>query len=186
MTQQPTDQPPLAWQTVSAFRFACWRNERGQISDADLLAARQRMQDLYPGLRPDRISGARTVTELRAAGWHREADRIQTLRRDLEQRHAVDAAERAFDRLNPAFGVPADTHHPVGQRAVHDREAALALEVRVAVAASRENDPAPVLSIPGQDDRVADAARAAHHRHGARAGRPRAMTTAATTAAGRR
>jgi hypothetical protein len=70
-------------------------------------------------------------------------------------------AEQAFDRLNPEFGVPADTWDPRGRQAVCDREAALALGTRVAVAASRENDPAPVLVVAGQDYRAADAARQA-------------------------
>jgi hypothetical protein len=49
---------------------------------------------------------------------------------------------------------------------VADREAGLALGTRIAVAASRENDPAPVLSIPGQDTQAADAARHARQRRG--------------------
>src|SRR5215211_978232 len=49
--------------------------------------------------------------------------------------------EQAFDRLNPNYGVPADPHNPSGHQALRDREAALALGTRVAVAASRENDP---------------------------------------------
>ncbi|HEX8134362.1 MAG TPA: hypothetical protein VF880_13155, partial [Actinomycetes bacterium] len=58
--------------------------------------------------------------------------------------HAADrmsplAAEHAFDRLNPAFGVPADTRDPLGQRAARDRETALALGIRVAVHDSRQN-----------------------------------------------
>jgi hypothetical protein len=71
------------------------------------------------------------------------------------------AAEQAFDRLNPDFGVPADHGDPAGQRATQAREAGLALGTRVAVAASRENDPTPILTIPGQDHRAADAIRAA-------------------------
>jgi len=43
------------------------------------------------------------------------------------QRDAVRDAEHAFDRLNPDFGVPADTHNPYGRQVVRDREAALAL-----------------------------------------------------------
>ena len=70
-------------------------------------------------------------------------------------------AERAFDRLNPDFGVPADHHNPYGQRAVRDREAALALGVRVAVHDSRQNDREPVIWQPGQDYRAADAIQAA-------------------------
>jgi hypothetical protein len=79
--------------------------------------------------------------------------------------------EQAFDRLNPEFGVPADTHNPYGHHALHDREAALALGSRVAVASSRENDPNPVMWLAGQDYRAADAIRTARletirHRHG--------------------
>ena len=65
--------------------------------------------------------------------------------------------EQAFDRLNPDYGVPADTHNPHGHQALRDREAALALGTRVAVAASRENDPNPVMWLAGQDYRAADA-----------------------------
>jgi hypothetical protein len=41
------------------------------------------------------------------------------------------AAEQAFDRLNPEFGVPADRSDRIGHRDVQQREAALALGVRV-------------------------------------------------------
>jgi hypothetical protein len=80
-------------------------------------------------------------------------------------------AEQAFDRLNPAFGVPADQHNPYGRQAVRDRKTALALGVRVAVHDSRQNDPNPVIWQPGQDYRAADAIHAARHqptrtRHG--------------------
>jgi hypothetical protein len=71
------------------------------------------------------------------------------------------AAERAFDRLNPEFGVPADQLSRYGHQAVQDREAALALGPRVAVAASRENDRDPVIWLTGQDYRAADAIQAA-------------------------
>jgi hypothetical protein len=70
--------------------------------------------------------------------------------------------EQAFDRLNPDYGVPADTHNPYGRQALRDREAALALGTRVAVASSRENDPNPVMWLAGQDYRAADATRTAH------------------------
>jgi hypothetical protein len=72
----------------------------------------------------------------------------QPTTRDLEQ---------AFDRLNPHYGVPADPHNPYGRQTLRDREAALALGTRVAVAASRENDPNPVMWLAGQDYRAADA-----------------------------
>jgi hypothetical protein len=74
--------------------------------------------------------------------------------------------EQAFDRLNPVYGVPADTHNPDGRQAVRDREAALALGIRVAVAASRENDPNPVMWLAGQDYRAADATRTARRELG--------------------
>jgi hypothetical protein len=74
---------------------------------------------------------------------------------------AVRDAEQTFDRFNPDYGVPADTHHPIGRQDVRDREAALALGTRVAVAGSRENDPNPVMWLAGQDHRAADAIRTA-------------------------
>jgi len=70
-------------------------------------------------------------------------------------------AERAFDRLNPEFGVPADHTDRLGQQAVRDREAALAMGIRVAVHDSRQNDRDPVIWQGGQDYRAADAIRAA-------------------------
>jgi hypothetical protein len=69
--------------------------------------------------------------------------------------------EQAFDRLNPDYGVPADTHNPYGRQAIRDREAALALGTRVAVATSRENDRNPVMWLAGQDYRAADTIRTA-------------------------
>jgi hypothetical protein len=79
------------------------------------------------------------------------------------ERDAVRDAEHAFDRLNPQFGVPADQRSLHGRQAVRDREAALALGVRVAIHDSRQNDPNPVIWQPGQDYRVADAIHAARH-----------------------
>jgi hypothetical protein len=72
-------------------------------------------------------------------------------------RGAQPDPEQAFDRLNPTFGVPADRTHPIGHRDVAQREAALALGVRVAVHDSRQNDRQPVVWQPGQDYRMADA-----------------------------
>jgi hypothetical protein len=93
------------------------------------------------------------------------------------QQHIADTQpttcdlEQAFDRLNPDYGIPADTHNPDGHQALRDREAALALGPRVAVATSRENDRNPVMWLAGQDYRVADATRTARlqyvrQRHG--------------------
>jgi hypothetical protein len=73
--------------------------------------------------------------------------------------------EQAFDQLNPDYGVPADPHNPHGHQALRDREAALSLGIRVAVASSRENDPNPVMWLAGQDYRAADATRTAHLQH---------------------
>jgi hypothetical protein len=73
------------------------------------------------------------------------------------------AAEQAFDRLNPTFGVPADRSDRIGHRDVRTREAALALGVRVAIHDSRQNDPNPVIWQPGQDYRMADALQAVRH-----------------------
>jgi hypothetical protein len=76
-------------------------------------------------------------------------------------RDPVREAEQAFDRLNPGYGVPADQRNHYGRQAVREREAALALGVRVAVHDSRQNDPNPVIWQPGQDYRMADALHAA-------------------------
>jgi hypothetical protein len=81
----------------------------------------------------------------------------------------VRDAERAFDRLNPDYGVPADQRNRYGREAVREREAALALGVRVAVHDGRQNDPNPIIWQPGQDYRMADAIHTARHqptRHG--------------------
>jgi hypothetical protein len=79
------------------------------------------------------------------------------------QRVAIREGEQAFDRLNPEFGVPADQRSHYGRTAVQDREAALALGVRVAVHDSRQNDRNPVIWQAGQDYRMADAIQAARH-----------------------
>jgi hypothetical protein len=71
------------------------------------------------------------------------------------------AAEEAFDRLNPEFGVPADRTDRIGHHELAQREAALAMGVRVAVHDSRQNDPNPALWQPGQDYRMADTLQAA-------------------------
>jgi len=78
-------------------------------------------------------------------------------------RDPVRDGERAFDRLNPDYGVPADQRSHFGRRAVQDRETALALGVRVAVHDSRQNDRNPVIWQAGQDYRIADALHAARH-----------------------
>ena len=78
-------------------------------------------------------------------------------------RPAERTSEQAFDRLNPTFGVPADRTDRIGHRDLAQREAALALGVRVAVHDLRQNDPNPHVWQPGQDYRAADAIQAACH-----------------------
>ena len=72
-------------------------------------------------------------------------------------RPAKRTSEQAFDRLNATFGVPADRTDRIGHRDIQQREAALALGVRVAVHDSRQNDPNPIIWQAGQDYRMADA-----------------------------
>jgi hypothetical protein len=74
---------------------------------------------------------------------------------------AERTAEEAFDRLNPAFGVPVDRTDRTGHHDVHQRERALSLGVRVAVHDSHQNDRDSVIWQPGQDYRIADALHAA-------------------------
>jgi hypothetical protein len=78
-----------------------------------------------------------------------------------DHQRAERTGEQAFDRLNPTFGVPADRTDRIGHRDVQQREAALALGVRVAVHDSQQNDRDPVMWQPGQDYRMADALQAA-------------------------
>jgi hypothetical protein len=85
---------------------------------------------------------------------------------DHHHRTAERTGEQAFDRLNPTFGVPADRTDHTGHRDVAQREAALAMGVRVAVHDSRQNDPNPGMWQPGQDYRMADAIHAARARRG--------------------
>jgi hypothetical protein len=70
-------------------------------------------------------------------------------------------AERAFDRLNPDFGVPADRTDRLGHHDTIQRERALALGVRVAIHESRQNDSNPVIWQAGQDYGMAEAIQAA-------------------------
>jgi len=78
------------------------------------------------------------------------------------RRSAERTSEQAFDRLNPEFGVPADRADRIGHRDVAQREAALALGVRVTVHDNRQNDQDPVVWQAGQDYSMADAIHAAH------------------------
>jgi hypothetical protein len=161
--QQSSDPVLRAWTDLKDTE---WAYRLGQATDQELHHARQ-------GWQPHAANPGRwaqpTISELRARGDHDQADRIAELqRRTQAQRghHARHDAEHAFDRLNPDFAVPADTLNPLGHHAVQQREAALALGTRTAVAITRENQPNPVVRLAGQDDRVAAAVRAApHHAH---------------------
>jgi hypothetical protein len=112
-------------------------------------------------LHPDDWSHAVAHPQLRA--WPNDnpdpahPDRIY----DHPHLPAERAAEQTFDRLNPNFGVPADRSDRIGHRDLAQREAALALGVRVAVHDSRQNDPNPIIWQAGQDYRMADALHAA-------------------------
>jgi hypothetical protein len=114
-----------------------------------------------------RVRGREQI-ELLTHGDHDQADRIAELQRRTQAQRAHYArhhAEDAFDRLNPDFAVPVDTHNPAGHHAVQQRETALALGTRAAVAITRENQPNPLVRVAGQDDRVAAAVRTARHAH---------------------
>jgi hypothetical protein len=78
-------------------------------------------------------------------------------------RPAERTSEQTFDRLNPTFGVPADRTDRIGHRDIQQREAALALGIRVAVHDSRQNDRDLVVWQPDQDYRMAEAIPAARH-----------------------
>jgi hypothetical protein len=107
--------------------------------------------------------GSRQTLDQAAPSWDLDGvhAHLALQQRPAHAQPTTRELEQAFDRLNPDYGVPADTHNPDGRQAIRDREAALSLGTRVAVAASRENDPNPVLWLAGQDYRAADATRTA-------------------------
>jgi len=155
-------EPSQPWrppsEIVGDLKHGEWKFRRGMISDDQLLQLRANAAAVNLAPRSGRWIQP-TVAELRAHGDHAEADRILG-----EQRwFAIPNSQAAFDRLNPEFGVLADQRDPLGHQEVRDREAALALGVRVAVHDSRQNDPNPVIWQPGQDYRAADAVQAARH-----------------------
>lgn len=160
--------------TLNHDRYLAWdRLKSAERHYRDGLIADRDLEDARDGYRPyshpragDRWAQP-TVAELRAQGDHGEADRI----RSLQHTSARFRTEPDFDRLNPDYGVPADQLNADGAKAVRDREAALALGVRVAIHDSRQNDPDPHIWQAGQDYRAADAIQAARHqparaRHG--------------------
>jgi len=117
--------------------------------------------------------GSRQTLDHATPSWDLDDSSIHPARQQptADPQPTAHDLEQAFDRLNPDYGVPADPHNRYGHQALRDREAALALGTRVAVASSRENDPNPVMWLAGQDYRAADAIRTARlqtirHRHG--------------------
>jgi len=109
------------------------------------------------------LRGYRAWYDQTLENWPTPPDvRLAALRqRATAAQLTIPQAERAFDRLNLQFGVPADHSDPLGLKAVRDREAALSLGIRVAVHDSRQNDRDPVIWQAGQDYRAADAIRRA-------------------------
>src|SRR6266508_5498101 len=126
------------------------RAQAQALEDQATRSPRVRFAELLETDQPTDAARRRVIGRRAELAHHRATERAHQ-----------QAAEQAFDRLNPTFGVPADHSDPAGRRAVQQRETGLALGTRVAVAASRENDPHPVLTIAGQDYRAADATRTA-------------------------
>jgi hypothetical protein len=127
-----------------------YRAQAQALEDQDTRGPRVRFAELLENDQPNDAARRRVISR-----------RAELAQQRGHQQARQRAAEAAFDRLNPTFGIPADHSHSAGQRATQERETGLALGTRVAVAASRENDPTPVLTVPGQDYRAADAARTA-------------------------
>jgi hypothetical protein len=153
--QEPTTPAARAAEAAdAAFRQA--NPDRADIANhPDPLTRRE----LVRGVEDLEVRGYRAWYDETLENWPTPPDvRLVVLRdRAAAAQLTTREAERAFDRLNPEFGVPADHTDPLGQRAVRDREAALSLGPRVAVAGSRENDRDPVVWLAGQDYRAADA-----------------------------
>jgi hypothetical protein len=134
------------------------------IRDGDVIARAQAQALEDQDRRGPRVRFA----ELLENDQHSDTDRRRVLARRVQlaqqrgrEQAALARAEQAFDRLNPAFGVPADTTSRIGHRDLHQRERALSLGVRVAVHDHRQNDRDPVIWQPGQDYRMAQAIQAA-------------------------
>jgi len=112
--------------------------------------------------------GSSQTLDQASPSWGRDGGSVQLAhqQRTADAQPTTHHLEQAFDRLNPDYGIPADPNNPHGHQALRDREAALALGTRVAVAGSRENDPNPVIWLAGQDYRAADATRSTHLERG--------------------
>jgi hypothetical protein len=150
------DHPHPSRQRAAEHAFDRLNPGQVTVGGSDVVAQAQTrvLEDLHA--RGGRVRLAETLENDQAS----DPDRRQVVGRRVELARQR-AAEDAFERLNPAFGVPADQLTGYGHQAVQDREAALALGPRVAVAAIRENDRDPVIWLAGQDYRAADAVQAA-------------------------
>jgi hypothetical protein len=157
--QEPTTPAARAAEAAdAAFRQA--NPDRADIANhADPLTRR----DLLRGVEDLEVRGYRAWYQEALENWPTPPEVRQAALREraVAAQLSTEQAERAFDRLNPDFGVPADHTDPLGQQAVRDREAALSLGIRVAVHDSRQNDRDPVIWQAGQDYRAADAIQAA-------------------------
>jgi hypothetical protein len=87
------------------------------------------------------------------------AERCGLLAEEPRQTRRTLASGRQVGLAHP--GRPAH-RTPPRHRDIQQREAALALGVRVAIHDSRQNDRSPVIWLAGQDYRTADAIQAAH------------------------
>src|SRR6266508_4083615 len=68
------------------------------------------------------VRGYRVWTQEARENWPTlPEERQAVLRQRAAAQLTTEQAERAFDRLNPEFGLPADHTDPLGQRAVRDR-----------------------------------------------------------------
>jgi hypothetical protein len=153
--QEPTPAEQAAAERTD-YRFRQANPDRTQIGiDPDPL----RRRDLVRLVEDVQTRGYRAWYDQILENWPTPADYRQAVvrQRAVEAQLPPWEAERAFDQLNPTFGVPADTHDSLGHQAVHDREAALSLGTRVAVASMRENDRDPGIWLGGQDYRAAAA-----------------------------
>jgi hypothetical protein len=122
------------------------RAQAQALEDQDRRSPRVRFAELLENDQPTDTDRRRVL-----------ARRVQLAHQRGREQAALARAEQAFDRLNPAFGVPADTTSRIGHRYAAQRERALSLGVRVAVHDARQNDRDPVIWQPGQDYRMDDA-----------------------------
>ena len=93
-----------------------------------------------------------TLDQQQPAAEALESDPDDWISDHHHHRPAERTSEQAFDRLNPTFGVPAERTDRLGHRDVTQREAALALGIRVAV---HDSPTAPNATTPRHRYRLA-------------------------------